>query len=57
MTKILVDELPKDPEDCPFVEHVWTSDGHRCKLGPVMKRCVLNLHEECDKLEAMENGQ
>lgn len=55
MSKILVDKMPVDPEDCPFVEHIYTNDKYRCKLGPVMKRCVLDLHEECEKLEAKEN--
>jgi hypothetical protein len=54
MTKILVDELPVDPEDCPFVEFIFDNDKHRCKLGPRMKRCVLDLHEACEKLEVIE---
>ena len=56
MTRIKVDEMPIDPEDCPFVEYTFDSK-HRCKLGPPLKRCVLDLHEACDKLEGENNGR
>lgn len=53
MTKIIVDEMPVDPEDCPFVEYMF-DNKYRCRLGPPLKRCVLDLHEECEKLEAKD---
>lgn len=57
MTKILVDKMPKEAEDCPFVEYVFDNSRHRCKLGPPLKRCVLDLDEECEKLEAKEMSE
>lgn len=55
MAKIKVDKMPIDPEDCPFAEYVFDNYKHRCRLGPPLKRCVLDLHEACDKLEGEMN--
>lgn len=53
-TRILVDFLPRKPEDCPFSEFINMTSKTKCILMKgLYSRCNLECSKKCDKLRAL----
>lgn len=62
MSKILVDEMPSRPAECPFCEFI--PDGHspfsgdvKCLLTNLECNCDLLTNSKCDFLVELSNGK
>ena len=51
MSKILVDVMPKESKECPFVEYIAMTSKNACRLkSGIYSRCDLECGKECKKL-------
>lgn len=58
MAKVLVDNMPKKPKDCPFAEYIGMTSKYACRLKSGMySRCDLELIDNtCYKLTTIRDS-
>lgn len=56
--KVIVDELPKKPEDCVFSDYVGMTGRCVCFLkSGIYSRCDLDMNKECPHLKKGESHE